>query len=332
MAIVFHADDYGITTEQARSILALCDTRDGNGVLTSISAFANSPAFEESATLAAPYIERKSLKIGVHLNLVEGFPCSEATNVPLLVRERGTFCNDFTTLLMLSKGSQRVALRSQIERECRAQIERFLTAFPAQRGTLRIDSHQHTHAIPLVFDALLAAVRACGCTLEHVRTPVEPLSPHLATTTAVRRLSVVNLAKDMLISTLWRSNRGKLPANCNTSLFCGVLLSGRMELIDSNLIHEFETLAAKRGETCEIADDGNKDACPAEKNSPTDAERTSPAVEVLFHPVSVPREQCLDPTNEPFARACTSSSRDAEAQALVRLRETYKRPYVEGSM
>lgn len=332
MTIIFHADDYGITAEQARSILALCDTRDGNGVLTSVSAFANSPAFEESATLATPYIERKSLKIGVHLNLVEGFPCSKATNVPLLVGERGAFCNDFTKLLMLSKGSQRVALRSQIERECRAQIERFLAAFPAQRGTLRIDSHQHTHAIPLVFDALLAAVRACGCTLEHVRTPVEPLSPHLATATAVRRLSVINLAKDMLISTLWRSNRGKLPANCNTSLFCGVLLSGRMELIDSNLVHEFEILAAKRGGACEIAADENKDAYPAEKHSPIKSERTCPPVEVLFHPVSVPREQCLDPANEPFTQACTSSSRDAEAQALVRLRETYRRPYIEESI
>ena len=39
-------------------------------------------------------------------------------------------------------------------------------------------------------------------------------------------------------------------------------------------------------------------------------------VELLFHPVSVPIEKCLDPLNKPFAQACASNNRDREAQKL----------------
>ena len=164
---------------------------------------------------------------------------------------------------------------------------RFLEAFPAQAHALRLDSHQHTHAIPAVFDTLLAAVRSCGCTLSHLRTPVEPLEPHLARR---RAAPPVNIAKNTLLALLWRMNRGKLPSECATSLFCGVVLSGCMERVDEALVAAFRSLATQRGQ----------------------------AVEFLSHPVSVPRAQCLDPENAPFAAACAAPGRDAEARALQR--------------
>ena len=42
-------------------------------------------------------------------------------------------------------------------------------------------------------------------------------------------------------------------------------------------------------------------------------------LEVLFHPISVPIEQCLDPENLPFAQACASPNRDAEAELIASL-------------
>ena len=42
-------------------------------------------------------------------------------------------------------------------------------------------------------------------------------------------------------------------------------------------------------------------------------------LEVLFHPISVPVEQCLDPENLPFAQACASPNRDAEAELIASL-------------
>lgn len=297
MTILFHADDYGITAEQAAHMLALSSACGGKGALKSVSIFANSPAFEEAVKLAAPHVAQGALDMGLHVNLVEGAPCADPATIPLLVGSRNTFCNDFVNLLVLSVGPHRAQLLEQVERECTAQLKRYLAAFPQAQGALRLDSHQHTHAIPLVLDAVLASAHSCNCTLTYLRTPAEPLRPHLASPQTRKHLSPANLAKKVLLGILCRRNRKKLPEGCATSLFCGVLLSGKMEYVTVELAQEFEKLALQR------ARKGKGDG----------------SVEVLFHPVSVARSQCLDPENEPFAAACASPGRDAEARTLSRL-------------
>lgn len=281
MSVVFHADDYGITVAQAREILKLV------GPLRSVSAFANSPAFEEAANLARPLVAAGELEIGVHVNLVEGPCCADKADVPLLVDERGMFRNDFVGLWRLAHGAQAAELRRQAAMECSAQIEGFLRAFPDLRGRLRVDSHQHPHAIPVVFDAVLDAVRECGCTLSQLRMPVEAVGPHVRHG-GVGRLLSLNLAKDALLWRLSRTNWAKVPEGCSTPAFCGVVLSGGMERLDEGTLRALEARAAKQGRD----------------------------LEVLFHPVSVPVAQCLDPQRRAFAEACASSGRDAEAAWL----------------
>lgn len=281
MGVVFHADDYGITVAQARDILGLV------GPLRSVSAFANSPAFFEAAELARPYVQEGVLRVGVHLNLVEGPCCADAGKLPLLVDGRGMFRHDFVGLWRLACGPQGAELRRQAAVECTAQIRRFLEAFPDERGRLRADSHQHPHAIPAVFDAVLDAVRACGCTLSQLRMPVEALGPHVRRG-GVGRLLSLNLAKDALLWWLSRANWAKVPQGCATPAFCGVVLSGRMERLDEGTLQALEARAARQGRD----------------------------LEVLFHPVSVPVAECLDPQNLPFAQACAASGRDAEAAWL----------------
>lgn len=301
MATVFHADDYGITASQARAILELSDMCGGHGALSSVSIFANSPAFEEAAALAAPFVSKGRLRMALHVNLVEGHPCAPASSIPLLLNDRGTFDNDFVDLLRLSHGRHRKELAQQVQCEIEAQLARYLLAFPHLREHLRIDSHQHPHAIPLVFDALLRATDAQGCTLEHLRAPVEPIEPHRVAERARKAAGAkdecaippVNRVKDALLTYLWRKNAAKVPAGCNTSLFCGVLLSGCMNRVDTPLVHAFAEAATRE-------------------------ERD---VELLFHPVSVPVAECLDPENEPFANACASASRDAEARRLMKISE-----------
>lgn len=287
MTIVHHADDYGITLGQAQAILALSSSCGGSGALQSVSAFANSPAFEDAAALASPHVVSGALRAGVHVNLVEG-PClSEPSTVRLLVDERGMFKHDFVGLWRASHGPQAEAFRDQVRRECAAQIARFVDAFPEQRRRLRADSHQHPHAIPAVFDALLDAVRDCGCALSQLRMPVEAVGPHVRQGGA-GRLASANLAKNALLWWLSRANWRKVPEGCTTPAFCGVVLSGRMDRLDD------ATLGALGAR----------------------AEREGRDLEVLFHPVSVPVAECLDPQNAAFARACASPGRDAEARWL----------------
>lgn len=291
MMTMFHADDYGITVEQAHAILCLSDVCGGHGALNSVSAFANSPVFEDAAALARPFVEQKVLHVGVHINLVEGRPCSDPHDVPLLLGPHGTFRNDFSALSLASVGPRRSILRHQIECECVAQIKRFVAAFPHQRDVLRIDSHQHIHMIPLVFDAVMAAAQACDCTVKHIRIPVEPLRPHGADLYSPPFPPPINLVKNAALGVLGWFDRAKLPSGCHTSLFCGIVFSGCMERADDRLISAMEDQARSTG---------------------TD-------LEVLFHPVSMQAACCLDPENGPFTAACCSPHRDAEAAALVKL-------------
>ena len=70
MSVTFHADDYGITEQQAAEILKLSQVCGGQGALSSVSIFANSPAFEAAAEMARPYVESGKLAMALHLNPV----------------------------------------------------------------------------------------------------------------------------------------------------------------------------------------------------------------------------------------------------------------------
>ena len=61
---------------------------------------------------------------------------------------------------------------------------------------------------------------------------------------------------------------------------------------------------------------------PLSRSKLHNATQAGKELELLFHPVSVPIHQCLDPHNKPFARACASVDRDEEAQKLLEIRIT----------
>lgn len=282
-----HADDFGITEQQAQDILLLCATNDHEGTLNSVSILANSPFFESVARTLKPAIKSGKLEISLHINLVEGQPCAPANEIPLLLNKRGTFKHDFIGLLLHSLGSIKTSFYSQIVKECTAQIKRYLEVFPEQQHALSIDSHQHTHAIPLIFNALLEALSDCNCTLSRIRIPTEDIS--LYKKCGLQKIIPwQNRLKIKLINYLCRNIQQKIPSNCTIPLFCGIGFSGEMFKVTDSLIN----------------------ALQAKANS------LDRDVELLFHPVSVPIEKCLDPLNKPFAQACASNNRDREAQKL----------------
>ena len=62
VALIIHADDFGITVEQSKAILELSDACGGHGALSSMSMFANSPAFSECAELVRPFVDAGKIK------------------------------------------------------------------------------------------------------------------------------------------------------------------------------------------------------------------------------------------------------------------------------
>ncbi len=65
---------------------------------------------------------------------------------------------------------------NQLVIECRCQIQRFLSAFPDQQLSFQLDSHQHVHAVPIVYKALAQALAEENCLVRRLREPIDPLS------------------------------------------------------------------------------------------------------------------------------------------------------------
>lgn len=291
--ILFHADDFGITPEQSRRILACSGRCGGQGALNSLSVLANSPRFAECADLLDEWLE--AIHVGLHLNIVEGRCCAAPQDIPLLVDDRGFFSAGFARLLLTSAlpGERQVELRRQIALELGAQIDRFLKRFPTLRRHLRLDSHQHFHMIPVVFAALSDALAARDCAVEYLRIPAEPIRPFLAAPRSFAAIPPVNWVKNLLLNALWLINKKSPPAHIAggpPAVFCGLNFSGRMTSVNFGRIRPtFTRHAAAQGRSLEI----------------------------LFHPGGVPSPQdCLDPRKTAFVDFYTSSSREAEARAV----------------
>ena len=294
MQIIFHADDFGITRQQSEKILRYSTACGGKGVLNSTSMLVNSPSFSECVALILPHVESRCIQLGWHANLLEGPCCAHPGEIPLLVNDSGLFNKNFQQLLTLSKGSHANEFERQVKQELSAQLHIFLSAFPFLKNSLRVDSHQHTHMIPQVFDALLAVIREHGCTLSFLRVPVEPLAPFITSPHLWPKIPAVNIAKRAVLASLWHKNRNKLPDYHKVSaVFCGVVLSGRMEYAaDQILLDKMRELAQKR----------------------------KMPLEMLFHPGGIGEEAgFLNPQQTSFNDFYTSKRRDAEGQALETL-------------
>lgn len=294
MDVIFHADDFGITPEQSERILSCCPGGAGDGVLNSLSILANSPRFEECASLLDG--RPKGLHVGVHLNFVEGHCCADPAKLPLLVDGEGMFNQSYAGLMKLSFGMAHDELLGQLALEATAQIERVLGRFPELMGHLRLDGHQHTQLIPAAFRAIIQVLKEHeDWHLEYLRIPAEPTGAFTGSDVA-GGIKPVNWAKHLLLKWLWATDEPALDVSGLgryedvSALFCGVLFSGRMDE------HRVEAVWPRLMEC---------------------AERGGTSLELLFHPGRVQRaEDCLNPALKGFVRFSCGDGRDVERDAL----------------
>lgn len=148
--LIVNADDFGLTPGVNRAII------EGHrrGIITSTTLMVNMPAFEEAVELAK---SSPSLGVGLHFNITQGSPVSPAERVRSIIDRSGNFPGTTTALLMRNLSGR--LERSEVENELRAQIERMLAA--GIRPT-HIDTHKHSHAIPIVLDAIIDVARDYG--------------------------------------------------------------------------------------------------------------------------------------------------------------------------
>ena len=186
-----HADDYALTVNTSKDMLSCMK----KGQLDSISIVPNMSCFDECMELL--YASIPSLpflpKMSVHLDFVEGRSLAGAEQTPLLTEgENGLMGLSWGGVFLLSylPWKRRVA-KEQLKREIRAQIEKVQKAVKhavelakehgiacAQRG-VRVDSHQHAHMIPVVWEALTEVIAEERYEVEYIRNSKEMMAAFL---------------------------------------------------------------------------------------------------------------------------------------------------------
>ncbi len=136
--VLITADDFGLTKSVSDGILMSHD----KGLVSHTGLMVNMPDAQRAAQLAK---SRPALSVGLHFNLTQGKPICDSKEIPSLIGKDGNFKK-------LSLTHPRCAKPSDIEREFRAQIEKFLDfGFPS----LHIDGHHYVTFIPSVMRTMI---------------------------------------------------------------------------------------------------------------------------------------------------------------------------------
>ncbi len=270
-----HGDDIAASLGITDNLLETFD----KGALQGVSILANGQAFDYAI---AQINARANLKVAVHLNLTEGQAVLSPDTVPLLTDSRGFFCLSFARLLLASlTPKKRQQLKNQIQAEWQAQIDKVRTALGPERP-LRIDSHQHVHAVPLLTEIIVEFHQTYN--FRHVRLPLEPF---FFVPSDFKNYFSANIVKHFLLKVLSYSMRRRLtlaeiPYN---SQLVGILFSGRMQ---SEVVRQ-ALRRIRQG-----------------------------SVEILFHPGGARRgEEAIWQTQAQFASFYFDVGRDKEKQALL---------------
>jgi chitin disaccharide deacetylase len=158
-SLIVNADDFGLTAGVNAGIVR--GFRDG--ILTSTTLMATAAAFDDAV---ARVRENPGMDVGCHLVLVGGNCVAPADEIPSLAKKNGELPH--TLFELVGRLSSGLIQSEDIEREFRAQIERVISVGITPS---HLDSHKHTHAHPIVMEAMFRVAREFGIT--RVRKPFE---------------------------------------------------------------------------------------------------------------------------------------------------------------
>lgn len=302
--IDIHADDYALTVNTSKDMLDCMKA----GKLNSISIVPNTSSFDKCMDMlyeAIPSLPFLPL-MSVHLDFVEGRSLSGCGEVPLLTRTG-------SDLMVLSWGGlfklsympwKRGEAKRQLKKEIRAQIERTQKAvircqkiaeengiLCTQKG-LRIDSHQHAHMIPVVWEAVTEVIEEEGYNLEYIRNSKEVLGVFVSEISLWKTYRPINFVKNRLLSLYsHKVDRYDKTHQKEQMYLWGLIMSGHMD---------YERIRKLYGAMIRKA------------------ERDNRVLEILFHPgITLPGEvnpELGDTAAEDFY---LSSDRSIEKRAVM---------------
>jgi hopanoid biosynthesis associated protein HpnK len=158
--VTFSADDFGLSEAVNEGI----ERAHRDGVLQAASLMVAAPAAADAIRIARA---NPSLRVGLHLVVIEGPAVLPPSAIPDLVDAAGQFPSD-----QLKLGFY-YFFRSRVRRQLRAEISAQFAAFAATGLTLdHANAHKHMHLHPTVGAMMLAIGR--NFDLHRIRVPAEP--------------------------------------------------------------------------------------------------------------------------------------------------------------
>lgn len=288
-----HADDFGLTMSTSKSILEGINA----GKLDSISIVPNMNSYDNALELWKKELKEDiSPKISVHLNFMEGHCCAAKEKVALLVDERGYFKISWIDLVKYNYNiSKYNAVKEQLKTEIKEQIYKVVKDYELLKGKkLRVDSHQHTHMIPIVMKALLEVLEEENIPVEYIRISKEAVIPYLKQVRFYPTYRMINLVKVAILNFFSLDDEKLLKARKIPSMILsGVFLSGHMDIERvTALLPDLKEKARKKKVT----------------------------LEVLFHPGRALAEEIGEEfVSEDANRFYLSCEREIEYQAMMKL-------------
>ena len=158
--VTFSADDFGLS----ESVNEAVERAHRDGILQAASLMVAAPAAADAVRRAKA---NPSLRVGLHLVVIEGPATLPPTQIPNLVDRTGQFPSDQLTLGL------NYFFRPHIRRQLQAEIEAQFAAFAATGLPLdHANAHKHMHLHPTVGAMMLRAGASHG--LRRIRIPAEP--------------------------------------------------------------------------------------------------------------------------------------------------------------
>lgn len=158
--LIITADDFGL----AREVNEAVEQAHTGGILTAASLMVGAPAAAEAVDLAR---RLPSLRVGLHLTLLEAPPVLSKAQIPDLVGPDGLFRTD------LAKAGADMFFRKDVQRQLALEIEAQFQVYAATGLPLdHVNAHKHFHLHPTVASLLMKIGPRYG--MRAVRVPDEP--------------------------------------------------------------------------------------------------------------------------------------------------------------
>ena len=310
MKIDVHADDYALTPNTSRDMIECMKA----GKLSSISIVPNTRYFDEcmemlyEAIPSLPYLPLMS----VHIDLVEGASlAAESDDISIYRKEDGRVMLDLSwgklfalSFLIGRKNRIYKCLQDEIAmqiKRCDEVIRKCIdiakaSGISCEQKSLRIDSHQHAHHIPIVREALMSVLEREGIKPEYIRNSKEPLAVFLSEKSLVRSYRPVNIIKNRI---LWLYSHA-IDRYCgknhiNKMYLWGLVMSGKMDM---------DRIRKLYPKIVEVAKMNNR------------------RLEILFHPgLTLEEEKCNEIAEDALKDFYLSENRHIEKNAVMNIRK-----------